>query len=259
MTKYKLFIAIAAWIICGIIVGFVQAPKSIDAQNLDTPDMKAKRTAFQKIRGQLEVKGVPFDPDVLLEPTWREQLNLVLDAIPEMREKRILGETIKGVQMAETLYLPEKVRLTGDTLLLARKIIFEGNNVLIKGNYNVYFMPLEMDGALGTSLESAMRTGLGRNAEPDMPEMLREFQPKLIQENYSLTIDASGLTYDEWLQMKAKQSSLDPSLSPEEDDTCPPNSTNCSPIQDGFPDPGPTGSPVPPLTTVPPARRAPLD
>lgn len=244
MTKYKLFIAIAAWIICGIIASLIQAPKSIDAQNLDTPDLQVKRAAFQKIRGQLEVKGVSFDPDILLEPTWREQLNLVLDAIPEMHEKRILGQTIKGVQMAETLYLPENVRLTGDTLLLAKTIIFEGNNVLIKGNYNVYFMPLEMDGALGTSLESAMRTGLGRNAEPGIPEMLSEFQPKLIQENYSLTIDASGLTYEEFLKIRDEEQALNEILSPEDADTCPPNQS-CTPIQDLFPPPGPEGSPTP--------------
>ena len=164
MIKYKLFIAIAAWIICGIIAGLVQTPKSIDAQNLDTPDLEAKRAAFQKIRDELEDKRVPFDPAVLLEPTWRKEVMRVADSIPEMRDKRVLGEKVKGVQMADTLYLPEKVDLTGDTLLLAKTIIFEGNNVLIKGNHNIYFMPLEMDGSLGTSLESAMRADLGRNA-----------------------------------------------------------------------------------------------
>ena len=68
MTKYRLFIVLAAWIICGIIAGLVQAPKRIDAQNRDTPDREAKRAAFQKIRGQLEEKGVPFAPEMLLEP-----------------------------------------------------------------------------------------------------------------------------------------------------------------------------------------------
>ena len=64
MTKYKLFIAVAAWIICGILAAFVQPPKRIDAQNLDTPEREAKRAAFQKIRIQLQDKGVPVDPDV---------------------------------------------------------------------------------------------------------------------------------------------------------------------------------------------------
>lgn len=96
MTKYRLFIVLAAWIICGIIAGLVQAPKRIDAQNRDTPDREAKRAAFQKIRGQLETKGVPFDPEVLLEPTWREEVKRVVDTIPEMSDKRVLGEKVKG-------------------------------------------------------------------------------------------------------------------------------------------------------------------
>ncbi len=55
-------------------------------------------------------------PDtLLLEPTWRKEVKRVVDAIPEMSDERVLGEKVKGVQMAATLYLPEKVKLTGDT------------------------------------------------------------------------------------------------------------------------------------------------
>jgi|GEM_PF-6151812 len=187
MMKFRLSFMVASWIICGTIAGLVQAPKSIDAQNRPESEMEVKRTAFQRIRGQLESKRVPFDPEVLLEPTWREDIIRGVDAIPEMSQKRVLGEKVSGVQMAETLYLPETVKLTGDTLLLAKTIIFEGNNVLIKGNHNIYFMPLEMEGALGTKLESAMRDDLGRHAKPNALKMLRKFEPKLIRDDYSLT------------------------------------------------------------------------
>ena len=143
MTNYLILGGVTALTILGAFAGLVQPPNKIDAQNRDIPDVYTKRQAFREIREQLQDKEVPFDPEMLLEPTWREDLKQMIDQIPEMGSARVLGEKVKGVQMAETLYLPERVKLTGDTLLLAKRIVFEGNNVVIKGNHNIYFMPLE--------------------------------------------------------------------------------------------------------------------
>lgn len=226
-----------------VAAAFVITSTITDAREQDETD--SKLVAFREIRQKLDEKGVPFDPEVLLRPTWREEVISVVDSIREMREKHVLGDKVQGVQMAETLYLPEKTRITGDTLLLAKRIIFEGNNVQIKGNHNIYFMPLEMDGALGTDLESAMRTDLGPNARPSSTEMLEKFEPKVIQENYSLTIDASGLTYEEWLQIKAEEKETNENLSQELEDTCPPNQSCIPPTPYPYPDPGPSGEPTP--------------
>ena len=170
MTKFALFLAIALFLICGIAAGLIENPKSIDAQERLSSREVAERRAFQRIRMKLEEKGVPFDPEILLEPDGTAAVRLVADQIPEIRENRVLDGNVKGVQIADTLFLPEKVELTGDTLLLAKRVVFEGTNVHIKGNYNIYFMPLESDGALGTSLESAMQADLGIDADPLQPE-----------------------------------------------------------------------------------------
>src|SRR5258708_20594189 len=111
---------------------------------------------FKPARELLQRKGVPFVPDLLLSTRWKELLAPKLGEMPEMYMVRRLGNRLKGVQLADIMYLPEKVELTGDTIILANQVIFEGRDAVIKGNYNVYFFPVVAEGVLGTTLETAM-------------------------------------------------------------------------------------------------------
>ncbi|HEX6718778.1 MAG TPA: hypothetical protein VF088_16855 [Pyrinomonadaceae bacterium] len=156
----------------------------------------------------LEKKGVPFDPDVLLDPEWRSKLDHVLSRMPEMQVERKMGKELKGVQLADTLYLPEKVDLTGDTVIIARKLVHEGKDVVIKGNYNIYIFPIEDWGVLGTTVEQAkIAQGL------ELPRLvvqasfrktvLPRFVPHLLPDGH-ITINTDGPGYPEWLE-KQKQ------------------------------------------------------
>jgi hypothetical protein len=132
--------------------------------------------------------------------------------MPEMHLIRRPGKRLKGVQMADILYLPEKVELTGDTVIIANQVIFEGRDAVLKGNYNVYFFPVVTEGVLGTTLEIAMQdqgtqfsTVSFKDSSPAkllIPS--KRFVPRLLQEGWSLTIDTSGQGYKEWLE-KQKQ------------------------------------------------------
>lgn len=161
------------------------------------------RRNFQRARDLLVERGVPFEPEELLNTYWQERLAPRFAQMPEMQLIRRLGRRLRGVQLGDTLYLPERVEITGDTVILARRVIFEGRNPVIKGNHAVYFFPVEMEGALGTTLEAAMReqgvqfstVGLGSSSSA-----LRRFVPRLVQRDWSLTIDTSGLGYQEWLE-----------------------------------------------------------
>jgi hypothetical protein len=114
-----------------------------------------------------------------------------------------------GPDTSDTLYLPEKVELTGDTFILARKVIFEGRHAVVKGNFNVYFFPVETDGVLGTTLEVAMReqgvrfTQAAFNAPPSAA--LKRFTPRLPEKDWSITIDTSGRGYKEWLEEQRRK------------------------------------------------------
>src|SRR5678815_5147837 len=54
---------------------------------------------FKPGREMLQRKGVPFDPDTLLDPDWKEKLARVFDQMPELQTVRQPGKRLKGVQM----------------------------------------------------------------------------------------------------------------------------------------------------------------
>jgi hypothetical protein len=201
---------------------FAQQPASTPAAELSSArrqqeEKTRRRKNFQKARDLLIKKGVPFEPDELLEDGWEKKLAPAFAQMPEMQAVRVGNKRLKGVQLADALYLPEQVEITGDTVILAKKVIFEGRHVVLKGNYSVAFLPIETEGAMGTTLETALRqqgineqgvrfTNIGYSGASS----LKNFVPRLLKEDWSLTIDTSGKTREEWLeeQKKAKQASF---------------------------------------------------
>ena len=163
MMHRKTRYVIPAAVIVLLCIGFIYLPnRGIIAQNqfeIAEREMRIQRVA-PAIR-LLEEKGVPFDPEVMLKDSWKEDLAPVLDQMPEMQTSRAVGDRMEGVQMADALFLPEKVKLTGDTIIIARKVVFEGRNALLKGPHNIYYFPLEKDGVLGMSLDAAVRQQIG--------------------------------------------------------------------------------------------------
>src|ERR1700674_1483352 len=85
------------------------------SQDNKLQDMERKRESFNFARQLLLQHGVPFDPDILLEGDWEEKLAPAFAVMPEFREVRQGGQKMEGVQLADTLLLPERVELTGDT------------------------------------------------------------------------------------------------------------------------------------------------
>jgi len=63
---------------------------------------------FEPARHLLESESVPFDPEVLLNPDWQKRLAPAFAQMPEMQITRWGGKQLKGVQLADILYLPDK-------------------------------------------------------------------------------------------------------------------------------------------------------
>jgi hypothetical protein len=103
-------------------------------------DRESKRESFKSGRDLLRKRGVPFDPDLLLEPGFNQRLAPAFAAMREFSESRLIGKQIEGVELANTLFLPETVELTGDTVIIANQLVFSGKNVVIKGPHDLHFL-----------------------------------------------------------------------------------------------------------------------
>jgi hypothetical protein len=162
------------------------------------------RHDFEKGRVLLQEKFLPFEPEDLLENDWRQKLQSRFAVIPEMQQNRRGAARLKGAQLANTLYLPEKVELTGDTIIVANKLIFEGSDVVIKGHHSVYLFVSEVTGALGTTLDVAIAryrrehgmfyTNVSFRKGIDLNSLSLDPVP-----GGSLTVDTSGAGWPEWL------------------------------------------------------------
>ena len=115
-----------------------------------------RRKDFERAQSLLVNKRVPFDPEILLTEDWRNKLKSTFDQMPELQEVRRGTNRLKGVEIAHTLYLPEKVSLEGDTVIIARNLIFDGNEAVIRGPFNISVYPIDDAGLLGSSFEVAL-------------------------------------------------------------------------------------------------------
>jgi len=174
-------------------------------------EYERQRRLFKPAKELLDQKGVPFEAETLLDPEWRTKLYPVFNQMREMQIERRLGKELKGVQLADVLYLPEKVNITGDTVIIAQRIVHEGADVVIKGPHNIYIFPIEDWGSLGTTLEQAIRKD-GRLAQgvQFMPARFSEtplrsrFVPQLIADG-RITINTDGEGYLEWLEKQKEK------------------------------------------------------
>ena len=212
---------------------------------------------FRKGRDLLLKKGVPFEPNDLVEPRWSKTLKAKLAQMPEMQETRIIRQRqMRGVQMADTLYLPERVEIIGDTVILAKQVIFEGRNPVLKGNYAIYVFAIEVDGVLGTTLDVAINEQRGprfslanyKNKSSSQPP--KWFVPRLLKDNWTITVDTSGQAAEEWQEKQKRKSTAKVGFvktsqePPPEDKSGEPGATGETgqmgePTCEGIPDPAP--------------------
>lgn len=126
-------------------------PRQIPEERLQT-----RQKNFAKGRQLLLDAGVPFDPDELLRDGWSRRLRDVLGSMPQMKHGQAAGRQLKGVYIADTLYLGESTVLAGDTVILVNRIVFEGRNPVIRGEHGLYLFPTQPTVVLGTSLQAAL-------------------------------------------------------------------------------------------------------
>ena len=170
------------------------------AVSQDEQELKKKQESFTSGRELLRKHGVPFDPDVLLEPGFKRKLASTFSTMREFHESKLIGNQIEGVQLADTLFLPEKVELTGDTIILANHLIFSGKNPVIKGPHDLHFFAMgpvqSVDlGASGNNRAGSPAFVNAVFTKTRFEEAIRRGQ-LVTPDSVTLNIDALGS--DEW-------------------------------------------------------------
>ncbi|MGA2263164.1 MAG: hypothetical protein ABSH28_17240, partial [Acidobacteriota bacterium] len=135
---------------------------------------------FDKARALLLEANIPFDPDMLLAPHWQLTLVPFFARMPEMMMTRYNYNPLRGVILADTLHLPEKAAVADDIVVIARELLFDGENAEISGPHNIY---LFVFGAIGVT------RGTGH-----------------LSHGGTIKIAANGLGRKEWLANQQTQS-----------------------------------------------------
>jgi hypothetical protein len=167
------------------------------ANEQETPQNKleARKRNFEIGSNLLRGKGVPFDPEVLLERNWQTTLAPVFAQMPEMQDVRYISDPLGGVELADTLYLPEKIQVLDDLVIVARHLVFEGNDVLIKGNHNISIFPGEKVTVMGDTLQ---KRWYRKNGKQEVAVEIPKNRPA--DKGGNITSDTSGIGYKEWLE-----------------------------------------------------------
>jgi|SRR5882672_4882310 len=102
----KIYVTICCTTIIGI-VAIAFTPKRLSsvsgsqqqepaaAEQRHQQELERKRESFKSGRDLLLKHGVPFDPDLLLEPGFKKKLAPAFAAMPEFRESRLVGKQIE--------------------------------------------------------------------------------------------------------------------------------------------------------------------
>ncbi|HWX41798.1 MAG TPA: hypothetical protein VN345_11665 [Blastocatellia bacterium] len=157
--------------------------------------LETKKRNFEVANDLLRQKGVPFDPDVLLQDDWPNTLAPLFSQMPEMQSVRYLAKPLEGVELADTLHLPEKVQVTGDVVIVAKHLVFEGHDVLIKGNHNISIFPAEEVTVMGDTLPRRLYKKDGKQRI-----MVQVPDTRPAHRAGNITIDTSGIGYRDWLE-----------------------------------------------------------
>ena len=169
----------------------------VQSTNQAAPDEKfeQRRQHFNSGRRLLLDKHVPFEPEDLLRDERPQQLKDALQTMPEMKEVRYETAPLTGAYLADTIYLPENVILSGHTVILANNIVFEGKNPVIRGPFDLHIFPSQPIAVLGAALAATLhaRTGMMNVSltSHSLPSY-RLFRNVNDSQSHTITFDTSG-------------------------------------------------------------------
>lgn len=132
-------------------------PPVPDLQPDQIRELEARNRIAKRVFRIVREADASFDPSMLFQVNWRARVAERFDQVAEMRTSRYIDSAnMEGLQMAGELSFPDEINLTGDTVVIARKVTFRGREVKIKGPFSIHFFVVEPmiygDGSVGGSI-----------------------------------------------------------------------------------------------------------
>src|SRR6266496_2692744 len=111
---------------------------------LTSDDIRRLKESTALVARILKNQQLGFDPKVLMEVGWRKKLASVFEKMPELKQSIRPTEALNGVYIGDTLLLPERIRLVGDTVILVHQIapMDENVDVEIIGNSALFIFTI---------------------------------------------------------------------------------------------------------------------
>jgi hypothetical protein len=181
-----------------------QIPSETNPMNLSNNQIRDLQKRSAVVRGVVEMfrqSEVGIDAFLLFSKNWKILLRETFGQIPDMRvDRSITTNELQGLFIANRLYLPDNVRLTGDTVILANEVRFGGNSVNIKGPHAIHFFVVNaMETANGGGPVLIDTSGRGRR-EVEAKAGKQKTSSRLIgktNESYSFSEESSHSIQDE--------------------------------------------------------------
>lgn len=119
------------------------AAKLTPAQQAKLADATLMSVHIRQVAQLLKAERVEIEPQLLFTSNGRKKLRPQLLGVPEMYLSKSHSGRLRGVVMADTLTLPEKVKIESDTVIIARRIKFTGRAPTIKGPHDIHIFALD--------------------------------------------------------------------------------------------------------------------
>jgi hypothetical protein len=145
----------------------------------------------------LAKEKLPFDPTILFARNWKSRVRPYLQLMPEMSKTETLPQRFGGAKIANIVYLPDKIELTGDTIILANYLVFGSKKVEIVGYNDLLVFPMESvlsdnnDGQVGKNGSSVRFINARYDSEKELLKAKKEGR-LVAPESVKISVDGWG-------------------------------------------------------------------
>lgn len=164
----------------------------------------------RRMHNLLTKKKVPFEPTILFARNWKTRVRPYLEWMPEMSKTETLPRKFGGAKIANIVYLPDKIELTGDTVILANYLVFASKHVEIVGYNDLLVFPIKavlsdnVNGRVGRNSSSVSFINARYSSEK---ALLRAQTDKRLVAPESVKITLDGWGRDQFLERERQRTS----------------------------------------------------